>query len=173
MRSGSGRMGVNDQRPFSGRGNGGGRILNRPEFRFGEATYSPDFPSHGPWRARRSHFRLVLDRDYDQRIFEEADDLPRTWATLLWVPEMLAHDAVARHAGRHFWIMPKSGLLASVHLPSSQIATLRDDECVNTAMQLYEEYLWGDEALSVNLDSAGRLLIGLANRVARRGRGTR
>jgi hypothetical protein len=161
-------MGINGQRQRLEQPNGGRRILNHRGFRFGEATYSPDTPAGGPWRAKRSHFRLILDDDYDRRIFEEADDLPRRWASLLWVPEHLAHASVAKKAGRHFWIMPKAGPLAETCLPSSRITLLKDDECVHTAMELYQEYLWGDEALSMNLETNGRLLIGLANRIARK-----
>jgi hypothetical protein len=161
-------MGVNGQRQRLDHPNGGAGILNQRGFRFGEAAYSPDTPERGPWKARRSHFRLILDDDYHRRIFEEADDPPRTWGSLLWVPEHLAHAAVARKAGRHFWIMPKAGPLAESCLSSSRITLLKNDECVHTAMELYHEYLWAGEAIPMNLESNGRLLIGLANRIARR-----
>lgn len=168
MRSGSVQMGVNGQRQRLAQSNGGVGILNHRGFRFGEAAYSPDMPERGPWKAKHSHFRLILDDDYHRRIFEEADDLPRTWGALLWVPEHLAHAVVARKAGRHFWIMPKAGPLAESSLPSSRITPLKDDECVHTAMELYDEYLWADEALPMHLEANGRLLIGLANRIARK-----
>lgn len=143
------------------------RVLNHPSFRFGEAPYAPDAPARGPWRAPRSHFRLILSDDFHLRHMDEPANLPRPWGQLFWVPEALAHTAIARTRGQHFWIMPKSPYVDDPRLPVRRITPIKHHECIDTAVRLYDEYALGEQALSNDLDANGRLLIGLVNRFAR------
>lgn len=142
-------------------------VRNQRNFRFGEAQYFPDQPTHGPWRTARSHFRLILSHDFHLRHLDEPANLPRPWGQLLWVPEPLAHAPVARTRGRHFWIVPKPPMLASRRWLDRRIMPIRDAASIDTAVRLYDEYQRGEEALSLELDTHGRLLIGLAGRSLR------
>jgi hypothetical protein len=146
------------------------RVLSYPNFRFGSALFFPDAPHRGPWRPARSHFRLILSHDFHLRHLDEPSNLPRPWGQLFWVPEALAHTAISRLAGHHFWISPRAGALASTRLGTARVVPIKDSACVDAAVRLYDEYQQGDEALSIELDAQGHLLIGLANRLARRGR---
>jgi hypothetical protein len=65
--------------------------------------------------------------------------------------------------------MPKAIVLADAGLNGHRITALKDQECVGTAIRLYDEYLRGDEAVPINLDALGRYLIAIAGRAARRG----
>lgn len=146
------------------------RVLNHPSFRFGEASYSPDDPARGPWRTAKSHFRLIFAHDFHLRHMDEPANLPRPWGQLYWVPEALAHIPIVRTGGRHFWIVPKPPYVDDPRLPVRRITLVRDHECVDAAVRIYDEFLLGEDALSSDLTANGRLLISLANRFAARQR---
>jgi hypothetical protein len=149
--------------------NGSRGVLNHPSFRFGEAAYLPHEPALGPWPAASSHFRLVLAHDFERRLLSEPADLPRDWGHVFWVPQTVAHAKVTSRPGHHFWIMPKETVLAGAGLNGHKIVPLKNRECVGTAVRLYDEYLQGEEATSLNLDGLGRYLIAIAARVLNRG----